>query len=190
MHSKIVIGFALAFALGAAACSSDNGSSSSSSGTTSASTTTGTTGTTGTTTTGSTGTTTTGGSGGSSGTSGLTAVNGCDPATATDMTGHSTVTISYSSSAQGSTPAFSYSPACVKVSAGTSVTFQGATAADTFAVHPLTPGTNCVADTTNNPITAQSSGASTSFTFANAGTFPYFCAVHCSVGMKGAVYVQ
>jgi len=107
------------------------------------------------------------------------------------MTGHSTVTITYSSSAQGSVPAFSYSPACVKVSAGTSVTFQGATAGDTFAVHPLTPGADCNANAANNPITAQSSGASTSFTFPNAGVFPYFCAVHCIPnGMKGAIFVQ
>ncbi len=69
-----------------------------------------------------------------------------------------------------------YTPMCLTVHAGTMITFQGATASDTFDVHPLTPSTR---GTSGNPIVAQLGGAtSVTFTFGAAGFFPYFCAMH------------
>ena len=141
-------------------------------GTTATSTTTTTT-TTGTTTSGTT-TLGTGGAGGSS------SVNGCEEATAEDHTGDNAVTIDF-----GGVLGEVYKPACIKIKTGTVVTWSG-----DFSFHPLTPGVDGTPDTSNTPITTTNTGMSASFTFATAGTFPYFCANHFSFGMEGAVFVQ
>ncbi|TMA39780.1 MAG: hypothetical protein E6J79_02330, partial [Deltaproteobacteria bacterium] len=59
-----------------------------------------------------------------------TLVNGCDPATATDLTGQPEVTVTFSGA-----PTFAYSPKCFVASAGTRVIFSG-----NFQFHPLIGG--------------------------------------------------
>jgi plastocyanin len=129
---------------------------------------------------------------GSGGSSGGAAVNGCTEANATDMSGQSAVTINFGGNA--GSPTFGYAPPCIKLGNGTGgvqVTFAG-----DFVSHPLTPGTDCTADSSgSNPITATNSGTSKTFTLAPAGAIPYivpyFCAFHCRTsGMKGAIFVH
>lgn len=107
-------------------------------------------------------------------------VNGCDPATAVDMTGMAEVTINQ--------VALKYEPPCVKVSAGTSVKFVA-----NFEQHPLIGGT--VADgaatpDAASPINETTTGSEASFTIATAGTYPYYCTFHALSGMVGAIYAQ
>src|SRR5262245_35991043 len=54
-------------------------------------------------------------------------VNGCDAATAMDMTTQTAVTIAF--------PSTAYNPKCVRVKTGTTVTWQG-----DFTIHPLVGG--------------------------------------------------
>ena len=83
---------------------------------------------------------------------------------------------------------FSYSPKCLKVPAGTSVTFTG-----DFSFHPLEPSTHR-GTLTGNPITSTATGSTKSFTFATAGFYAYFCSVHGpsdgGSGMVGVVWVE
>lgn len=107
-------------------------------------------------------------------------VNGCDSATATDMTAMADVTITQEG--------LMYTPKCVKVTAGTNVKFVSA-----FASHPLVGG--AVADGAKvpdgtSPITPTSTGTEATFTLANAGTFPYYCDLHALSGMTGAIFVE
>jgi plastocyanin len=106
-------------------------------------------------------------------------VNGCDPATAEDHTADSNVTITF-----GGSLGLKYAPACIKIAKGNSVTFSGS-----FSSHPLSGGADGNKDT-SSPIAETSTGSSATFTFANAGTFPFFCEYHFSSGMEGAVFVQ
>jgi plastocyanin len=106
-------------------------------------------------------------------------VNGCDPATAEDHTGQANVSIDF-----GGALGFKYAPACIKVSPGTSVTFNGS-----FVSHPLAGGQGGVLDA-SSPITLTATGTTASFTLANAGTYPYYCQAHFSLGMQGAIFVQ
>lgn len=107
-------------------------------------------------------------------------LNGCDQATADDLTGMTTATIQFAG--------LSYSPACVRVKAGTKVTFEGS-----FALHPLQGGAvinNVPTPDANSPITLTNSGMTASFTLANAGDVPYYCTSHAISGMKGAIFVE
>jgi plastocyanin len=76
-----------------------------------------------------------------------------------------------------------FEPKAVTVPVGTTVTWVNQ---DAFA-HTVTAGTrgspSGVFDSAN-----LAAGASFSFTFTKAGTFPYFCAIHA--GMDGTVTVQ
>jgi plastocyanin len=114
----------------------------------------------------------------------FTAENGCDPATATDMTGQANVTINF-----GGTLGLVFVPACLKVTAGTMVTFEG-----DFTMHVLTGGVvaNGVATPDpNSPIKQPATSAgSAEFTLSTPGSYPFYCAVHYSLGMYGAVYVR
>jgi plastocyanin len=106
-------------------------------------------------------------------------VNNCDPPTATDLTGGAPVTVEF-----GGVNGNAYNPPCIRVSAGTVVTFSGA-----FVSHPLAGGADGVLDPTS-PIPSTNSGTTLPVTFPSAGTFPYYCTVHQASGMQGAVFVQ
>lgn len=78
-----------------------------------------------------------------------------------------------------------YSPNCIKIPPGATLTWQG-----DFETHPLTPSTR---GTQPNPITATTGGTTpASFTFPNVGLYPFYCAVHgdnSGGGMSGVVWV-
>ena len=86
-----------------------------------------------------------------------------------------------------------YSPKCLTISAGQSVTFVGdTTRGSNFAFHPLRPGGAVGSDpgSSGNPIAAQSSGSTYTVAFPTPGTYGYFCQEHESMGMYGAVQVK
>lgn len=146
-----------------AACGDDDGSSTGSGG---ASTTA---------TSSSTGVTKSNGSGGED-----SAPQPCTLAEAEDQTNDDTVTIT----SQG----VAYTPRCVRVAAGTSVTFVS-----DFDAHPLRGGE--VIDEVgivdqSSPITPQDSGTTVTFVLPDAGEFPYFCSFHASIGMFGTIWVE
>lgn len=119
-----------------------------------------------------------GGAGGSGG--GAMLINGCDQATAEDFTGMATPTVQF--------VGLSYSPACMRVKAGATVTFEG-----NFASHPLEGGTvtdGIPMSDPNSPITKTNTGMSASFKLSNEGVVPYYCTFHAASGMKGAIFVE
>ncbi len=116
-------------------------------------------------------------------------LNGCDPVTATDLTGMGAVSIDF-----GGVLGLVYSPKCIKVSAGTEVTFNGS-----FSSHPLKAGVvqngaeiADAAGTTPLPTAAGGLGTGTTatFTMSSAGSFGYYCIPHGTFGMNGAIFVQ
>jgi plastocyanin len=112
------------------------------------------------------------------------ALNGCAPTMF--VNGSSPAVVSFGG-ASGS-PLFGYAPACLRITAGESVTFMG-----DFSVHPMSPGSSPTMTTTgspNNPIKPADSGSSSSVTFPTAGMYPYFCQMHYAAGMAGVVLVQ
>lgn len=97
----------------------------------------------------------------------------------------------------GATVAFpgtdsTYSPSCLKIAPGDTVTFQSA--ASTFLVHPLEPSRRR-GDAANNPITTvQTATMSRAFTFSVSGFYGYYCSAHGAsddgTGMAGVIWVQ
>jgi len=118
----------------------------------------------------------------SSGTGGGTqGTNGCVDSMAEDHTAEQSVTIT-------STPSFTYTPKCIVIHTGTSVTFNSA-----FATHPLVGGTlegGTKMPDASSPIKPQTTGTSATFMFPNTGTFGYYCNVHAISGMTGAIFVK
>ena len=109
-----------------------------------------------------------------------TLVNGCDAATAIDMTRSATATITFAG--------IEYTPRCVRVQAGATVVFSG-----NFASHPLVGGTVSGAmgiPDSSSPVPPTSSGSEVTFTPPKSGTYPYYCSVHASSGMMGAIFVE
>ena len=107
-------------------------------------------------------------------------LNGCQQATAEDMTGMTTATIQFGG--------LSYSPKCVRVKAGTMVTFEG-----NFMSHPLQGGAvvnGVPTPDAASPITATATGMTATFTLSNAGDVPYYCTLHAAGGMTGAIFVE
>ncbi len=90
--------------------------------------------------------------------------------------------------ANGSGP-FAYSPPCITIAAGQTVTFEGS-----FNVHPLGPGTSPTVDpgAPNTPIPRLSSDAMprVMVTFPAPGLYPYLCELHYMGGMNGVVRVR
>lgn len=84
--------------------------------------------------------------------------------------------------------AVAYDPKCLKVPAGTEVTFTG-----DFSMHPLEPSGNR-GTTTGNPIVPTASGNSKAFTFAAPGFYAYFCETHApsdnGTSMSGVIWVE
>jgi plastocyanin len=73
-----------------------------------------------------------------------------------------------------------FSPQCLKIAAGQTVTFSGS-----FSFHPLQE--TCGPAST---ISTTSTGSSAMFTFSTAGDYGYECQNHVSLGMVGAIRVQ
>ena len=189
MHRTTLFAVFAVLATGAslAACGSDTTTSTSTTGagggSTSATSSTGDT----TSSTTSTTSTTAGATSSASGTGGggPTLINGCDPAALEDHTKDATVEIKF-----GGALNQTYAPPCIKVKSGTMVTFTGG-----FAVHPLAagatkPGVVPVPDATS-PIKSTSSAVpSVTFAISPAGSYPYYCTEHYSIGMEGLIVAE
>jgi len=111
-------------------------------------------------------------------------VNGCTPAMAEDRSG-ATAERKVQVGAVGLT----FTPKCMTIKAGQSVSFEG-----TLAGHPLAPGnaSSATAGSPNNPIMRTATGSSVSFTFPTPGAYPFYCEYHSSGAgkdMAGAIYV-
>ena len=79
-------------------------------------------------------------------------------------------------------PGRSYSPACMRIKVGQTVSFQG-----TFSSHPLDPACG-----NYEVIVPTRSGVQKEFTFTKPGTYGYYCIRHGSrdgKGMAGLIYV-
>ncbi|MBI5515376.1 MAG: hypothetical protein HY909_16475 [Deltaproteobacteria bacterium] len=79
----------------------------------------------------------------------------------------------------------SYTPRCMTISAGQSVTFM-----TSFGAHPLRPGLRgmSMAGSPMNPITPQDSGSMAMVAFPRPGFYPYYCDFH--FGMVGVIRVR
>jgi plastocyanin len=83
---------------------------------------------------------------------------------------------------------FQYTPPCMKILAGQTVTFSGS-----FGGHPLMPGvpsSTTGTSSSNNPITATNTGSTLAVAFPTAGSYAYYCNFHFGNGMYGAIEVQ
>jgi plastocyanin len=151
-----------------------------------------------------------GGSGGSTGVGGSTGQAGAAPGGSTGQAGSGpggaggsipfeavepcTYDVDYMTGTTVTFPAsggFSYSPKCLKVARGATVTFMSPSSS--FTAHPLKKSTER-GTLTNNPIVDTSTGSSTTVTFPNPGFYAYYCAYHGSdsdgANMTGVVWVQ
>lgn len=119
-------------------------------------------------------------------------LNGCAASQFVDRTAAGASRVVGYGGASGST-LFSYSPRCVTIAVGQSVTFSGGTTSN-FGVHPLGPGINgnATAGSPNSPVRRMADGNVREVTvnFPSAGTFPYICEAHAAAGMVGVVRVQ
>lgn len=88
---------------------------------------------------------------------------------------------------------FVFSPSSLTIRAGDSVTWVW-----NSNTHTVTSGAGCAADgkfcdqsdSACDSTTILNTGAMYTHTFPTAGTFPYFCQVHCTLGMTGTIVVQ
>jgi len=128
-----------------------------------------------------------GGSGGggmasssSSSSSGGMMVNGCEQGTAEDHTADANTKVAVGGAG------FTYSPACIRIKKGSTVTFEGA-----FASHPTVGGLAGPppAPDSSSPIKQTNTGTSVTFTFDTAGNYPYYCEYHLP-SMAGVVFVE
>lgn len=101
-------------------------------------------------------------------------INGCDVASADDMTGMGTVSLTWSSPHQ----------ACTRVDVGTAVTWNG-----DFGFHPLVGGETPTTDAASIITGNVPAGGMTTVTFGAAGVFPYFCDIH-NASLQGVIYVE
>ncbi len=95
----------------------------------------------------------------------------------TSVAGTTTVT---GNSASVSMKNIAFNPADITVSKGTKVTWAN----NDNVAHTVTASDGMFDSGNVNP------GKSFSFTFNQAGTFPYYCRYHVSLGMKGEVTVK
>jgi plastocyanin len=126
---------------------------------------------------------------GGSGTPGTGGMGGGDPsfmavAPCTTEAGYTTSGTTIQFGVSG----FTYTPNCLKVPAGSTVTFSG-----DFASHPLTPSA-LRGTMTGNPISPTGIGTTATFTFLDGGFWAYYCSVHGSDAdgqfMSGVVWVK
>jgi plastocyanin len=107
-------------------------------------------------------------------------VNGCDSSMAVDKTNDAMTMITFAG--------IEYTPRCVRVRAGSVIVFSG-----NFASHPLMGGTvvgSTVTPDPASPLPMTSSGSEVTITLSKAGSVPYYCTVHASSGMMGALFVE
>jgi plastocyanin len=189
IRSIVATAGALAF-LVAVGCSSGGSSTTGAAGTNGAAGATGTAGTSG----GGGGSGTAGTAGGGGGSSGGTGGAGDPSFMAVEPCTTEAVYATGSTIDFTSTSVYAYTPQCLKVSAGATVTFVG-----DFGTHPLEPSAkrgmltgNPITDVFANPDGGTS--ASVPFTFPNPGFYAYFCAEHGAsdgaAGMVGVIWVQ
>ena len=79
---------------------------------------------------------------------------------------------------------FTFSPASQTINVGDTVTWEWG-----LGVHSTTSGILCLADDKWNS-GLQANPTTFSVTFTSAGTFSYFCVLHCAFGMTGEIVVQ
>lgn len=107
-------------------------------------------------------------------------VNGCNAVNTEDLTAVATATVSFAG--------LKYSPPCIRVKAGTKVTFLGS-----FSSHPLVGGevkNNMAVPAASGPfIPLTNKGNMRTFLMFAPGMFPFFCDFHSSEGMYGTVFV-
>jgi len=88
-------------------------------------------------------------------------------------------------------PNLTFTPKCLKVAAGSQVTFVPATSSDSFSGHPLM---HSLRGTLPSPITETTTGAMKTFTLATPGFYAYYCEFHGSADdgnfMAGVIWVQ
>jgi plastocyanin len=106
----------------------------------------------------------------------VASVNGCNIATAVDMTSLPTASVS--------SAGLAYTPKCIKVSVGTDVTFTS-----NFANHPLLGGMHNAPASSGPFVPVTNTGTTKTFDMTAAGTYPYVCTFHSGSGMTGAVFV-
>ncbi|HVK68827.1 MAG TPA: plastocyanin/azurin family copper-binding protein, partial [Polyangium sp.] len=109
----------------------------------------------------------------------VASINGCTPAAAVDLTAETATTVTFSG--------LSYNPKCIKVKAGTVVTFSG-----NFTNHPLQGGVvnGAAVPAASGPfVPVTNSGNTKDFTLSTPGTYPFYCVPHATLGMNGAVFV-
>jgi plastocyanin len=117
----------------------------------------------------------TGGMGGDTGGGGTGgSAPACSSATAEDLTGMATVTLTWANPFTE----------CARIAVGTDVTWNG-----TFATHPLAGGTSPTVDPTSPITEAMATGTTVTVTFDTMGEFPFFCQVHTAT-MKGTFFVE
>jgi plastocyanin len=107
-------------------------------------------------------------------------VNGCNPATAQDLTGMAQVFITFGM--------MTFNPKCIRVSAGTDLVLQG-----NFGVHPIWPGKVVLAvefPEPTSPVQPTTMGTRATFTLTDPGIVPYYCDKHAGGGMAGAAFVE
>jgi halocyanin-like protein len=102
--------------------------------------------------------------------------------TTTDRTGQSEVTLTVGADGNGGT--FAYEPPALRISPGTTVTFDWVSDTHNVLVESQPEGAGWEG---HDPI--EDTGFSFSHTFEAEGVYTYYCDPHLSLGMKGAIVV-
>ncbi len=82
------------------------------------------------------------------------------------------------------TPILAFNPVNLTVPKGTTVTWDWQSGG-----HLVDSGPGCAADNQFSSGGVKSAGFSMTHTFNTAGTYPFFCGVHCVSNMKGTITV-
>ena len=80
----------------------------------------------------------------------------------------------------------SFQPGALTINAGDTVTWTN----NDITFHTVTSGTSCQDNNVWTSSALLSNGQTFSVTFSQAGTYPYFCLVHCFSGMTGTILVN
>lgn len=114
----------------------------------------------------------------------------CAPHCGTGMTGTIVVNAPSTTVLVGAGGAMSFSPALLTIRAGQTVTWRWeASAYGESGSHSLDSGTNCVTDNRFNS-GLLGGGATFSHKFSSPGIYPYYCSLHCGMGMTGTIIVK